>query len=44
MTMILGAGPRDLLDEGRLDMISLRGGDMREGGDMDVGEPSLGPR
>jgi hypothetical protein len=44
LTMILGAGPRDLLEEGRLDMISLRGGDMREGGDMEVGEPSLGAR
>jgi hypothetical protein len=41
-TTILGAGPRDLLEEGRLDicdMISLRGGDMEE-----VGEPALGGR
>jgi hypothetical protein len=40
LTTILGAGPRDLLDEGRLDMISLRGGDMEE----EVGEPALGGR
>ena len=38
LTTILGAGPRDLLDEGRLDMTSLRGGD------MEVGEPALGGR
>jgi hypothetical protein len=41
LTTILGAGPRDLLDEGRLDMISLRGGDMEE---EEVGEPALGGR
>lgn len=42
-TTILGAGPRDLLDNGRLDicdMISLRGGDM----EVEVGEPALGGR
>lgn len=42
-TTILGAGPRDLLDEGRLDMcdmMSLRGGDM----EVEVGEPALGGR
>jgi hypothetical protein len=42
LTTILGAVPRDLLDEGRLelsdkDMRSLRGGDM----EVEVGEPSL---
>jgi hypothetical protein len=45
LTTILGAGPRDLLDEGRLelsdkDMRSLRGGDM----EVEVGEPALGGR
>jgi hypothetical protein len=44
-TTILGFGPRDLLDEGRLelsdsDMRSLRGGDM----EVEVGEPALGAR
>jgi hypothetical protein len=39
LTTILGAGPRDLLDDGRLDMTSLRGGDMEE-----VGESALGGR
>jgi hypothetical protein len=40
LTTILGAGPRDLLDVGRLDMTSLRGGDM----EVQVGEPALGAR
>jgi hypothetical protein len=43
LTTILGAGPRDLLDVGRLDMadmMSLRGGDM----EVEVGEPALGGR
>jgi hypothetical protein len=41
LTTILGAGPRDLLEEGRLDMMtSLRGGDM----EVEVGEPALGGR
>jgi hypothetical protein len=45
LTTILGAGPRDLLGTERLDMISLRGGDnLKVGGDMEVGEPSLGAR
>lgn len=42
--MILGAGPRDLLEGVRLDMISLRGVGLLAGGDMEVGEPSLGAR
>jgi hypothetical protein len=40
LTTILGAGPRDLLDEGRLEVTSLRGGDM----EVEVGEPALGGR
>jgi hypothetical protein len=35
----LGAGPRDLLERGRLEESSRRGGDMEE-----VGEPALGGR
>ena len=37
-TTILGAGPRDLLEQGRLDTTSL------VGGDMEVGESALGGR
>lgn len=43
LTTILGAGPRDLLEEGRLDMsdmISLWGGDM----EVFVGEETEGGR
>lgn len=37
LTTILGAGPRDLLDEGRLETC-------RAGGDMEVGEEAEGGR
>lgn len=40
LTTILGAGPRDLLDEGRLEVASRAGGDM----EVEVGEPALGGR
>lgn len=42
LTTILGAGPRDLLEPGRLDMMkaSRAGGDM----EVEVGEPALGGR
>lgn len=37
MTIILGATPRDLLEEGRLDMASRAGGDMEVGEEEEVG-------
>jgi hypothetical protein len=40
LTTILGAGPRDLLAEGRLDMVARAGGDMEE----EEGEAALGER
>lgn len=37
LTIILGATPRDLLEEGRLDMASRAGGDMEVGEEEEVG-------